>query len=445
MKSMRDCLLHSFQAVVAVGCVLVLCACELERRIPDRLREEIDSLLLQQTERGLFSGAVLVAKEGEILLERGYGYADRIRRIPNTPTTQFRLASTSKLMTRVAVLLEQERGALDMGQRLSAFIPEYPEGDQIKLANLINHTSGIPDLYGEPRYSRASAFMEPIPLEELINLFGERSIAFEPGTRMQYSSPGYVLLAHVVEKSSGVSFEEYLMEHVLKPLGMTSAGHLGFHEPDQPAVGYELLNGDLASTGEMDPTYFRGSGGVFANVRDLYRFYQALYEEDFLSERSMQMYGVGRHFGSIWGFRSGFEPMPSRGIVVIVLSNFFHTPIEDIVAEIMNILLEDDISRQPVEEPAAYVGRYKAPDFDRIEREVRVVLQTEGLGLSIVDSSGDVLEMTLHPWVKDRFLTKIDGRFAGVLVAFDRDVADRVPGVTLDLYGWRIHAQRQDD
>jgi CubicO group peptidase (beta-lactamase class C family) len=248
-----------------------------------------------------------------------------------------------------------------------------------------------------------------------------------------------------VDKSSGNPFEDYLMEELFKPLGMESTGHLGFHESDQPAVGYEFLNGNLASTGEMDPTYFRGSGGVFANVRDLYRFYQALYEEDFLSDRSMQMYGVGRHFGSIWGFRSGFEPMPSRGIVVIVLSNFFHTPIEDIMAEIMNILLEGDIIRQPVKEPAAYVGSFQAPDFDRIEREVRVELQTKGLRLRILDSSGDVLEMTLHPWVKDRFLTRIDSRLAGVLVTFDRDPADRVTGVTLDLYGWRIHAQRKED
>jgi len=442
---MREYLLHVFRAVVAAGGVIVLCACAPAQTTSGRLSKEIDSYLLQLTQQQLFSGAVLVAKEGEIVLERGYGFADCEKRIRNTPATQFRLASTSKLMTRVAVLLEEERGALDVKQRLSAFLPEYPDGDKITLANLINHTSGIPDLFGEPRYSSASAFMEPITVNELVGLFSERSLAFEPGTRVLYSSPGYVLLAHVTEKTSGVPFGEYLKAHVFTPLGMTGAGHLGCHDPDQPATGYELQNGDLASTGEMDPTYFMGSGGVFAGVRDLYRFFQALYEEGFLSERSMREFGAGRHSGRIWGFRSGFEVMPSRGVVVIVLSNFLHAPIEEIMPEIMSILLEDDVSRLPVEEQAVCVGRYWAPDFDRIEREIRVMPGVDGLGLSILDSSGDVLEMTLHPWVKDRYFTKRDGRFTGITVAFERDSTSRVVGVTLDVYGLRIHAERQDD
>jgi CubicO group peptidase (beta-lactamase class C family) len=431
--------------MLAVGSALVVGACNPDATTSERLSDEIDRFLLQEAERGRFSGAVLIAKEGEVLLERGYGFADREERIPNTPATQFRLGSTSKLLTRVAVLLEEERDALDTDQPLSAFFPEYPEGDRITLANLINHTSGIPDLYAEPRYSQASAFMEPITVTELIGLFQELPLAFEPGTQVLYSSPGYVLLSQVVGETSGIPFEEYLEERVFKPLGMEGSGHLGFHAPDQPATGYELQGGDLASTGEMDATYFVGSGGVFSSIRDLYRLYQALYEEDFLSERSMQEFTVGRHLGRIWGFRSCFEPMPSRGIVVIVLSNFFHTPVEAIVPEIMTILLRGDVSTQPVEGMAAYVGRYQAPDFDRIGREIRVVSEVDGLGLSIVDTSGHVLEFALRPWVKDRFFCLADGRFTGLMAAFDRDAAGRIPEVTLDVYGWRIRAARLID
>ena len=287
--------------------------------------------------------------------------------------------------------------------------------------------------------------MEPITVKELVGLFRERSLAFEPGTRVLYSSSGYVLLAHVTETTSGIPFGEYLNAHVFMPLGMTGAGHLGCHDPDQPATGYELQNGNLTRTGEMDPTYFMGSGGVFASVRDLYRFSQALYEENFLSERSMREFGAGRHFGRIWGFRSGFEVMPSRGVVVIILSNFFHAPVEEIVPEIISILLEGDVGNRPIEEPAVYVGRYRAPDFDRIEREIQVMLGADGLSLSVVDSSGDELNMTLHPWIKDCYYTKRDGRFAGIMVVFDRDSTSRVVGVMLDVYGLKIHAERQDN
>ena len=137
--------------------------------------------------------------------------------------------------------------------------------------------------------------------------------------------------------------------------------------------------------------------------------------------------------------------MPSRGLAVIILSNFFHTPIDEILPEIMTTLLEGDVNQQPVEEPATYVGRYQAPDFDRIGREILVVLEADGLCLSIVESSGDVFKVTLHPWVKERFFTKRDGRFAGLMVVFDRDAADRVAGVTLDAYGWRVYAERHED
>ena len=429
---------------VVVG-ILLSGACTPAEMSPKRLSDKIDGFLLQQTERGLFSGSVLVAKEGEILLEKGYGFADREKRIPNTAITQFRLGSVSKLMTRVAVLLEEERGALNVGQHISAFLPEYPEGDKITLANLINHTSGIPDLYAEPRYSEASAFMEPISKPELIGLFAELPLEFEPGTRVLYSSAGYVLLSHVVEETAGIPFEEYLERRVFNPLGMAGSGHIGFHAPDHPAFGYEMQGGSLDSTGEMVPIYFLGSGGVFASVRDLYRFYQGLYEEDFLSERSMQEFTVGRHVGSIWGFRACFEPMPSRGIAVIVLSNFFHAPIEEIVREIMTILLEGDVIGRPVEELAEYVGRYQATDFDRIGREIRVVSETDGLDLFVVDTSGQVLEVALRPWVKDRFFGVVDGQFTGLMVAFDRDEPDRITGVTFDAYGSSICAKRLDD
>jgi len=153
----------------------------------------------------------------------------------------------------------------------------------------------------------------------------------------------------------------------------------------------------------------------------------------------------GRHVGRIWGFRAGFEPMPSRGIVVIVLSNFFHAPIEAIMPEIMTILLEGDVIGRPAEELGEYVGRYQAPDFDRIGREIRVVSEADGLGLYLVDTSGQVLEVALRPWVKDRFFCMLDGQFTGLMVAFDRDGPYRFPGLTLDAYGCTIHAKRFDD
>jgi len=152
----------------AVAFILLLCT---PGHAPTQdLGTEIDELLVQYLERGVFSGAVWVAKEGEVLLRKGYGFADRGRRVPNTPRTQFRLASTSKLLTRVAVFLEAERGAVSVEERLSTFFPGYPEGDSITLAHLINHTSGIPEIYSHPRFADGAAFTAAITMAELIQL-----------------------------------------------------------------------------------------------------------------------------------------------------------------------------------------------------------------------------------------------------------------------------------
>ena len=172
MKIMRDCLLEKFLIMIAVGCVLVVHACSSAERTSDQLTEEIDNLLLQQTETGQFSGAVFIAKGGEVLLEKGYGFADRIQKIPNTPKTQFQLASVSKLITRVSVLLENERGALNTGQCLSDFFPEYPDGDRIKLSYLINCIIGNECTIEMPEVN--SSQNENSWLKGFMNIFKEK-------------------------------------------------------------------------------------------------------------------------------------------------------------------------------------------------------------------------------------------------------------------------------
>jgi len=420
----------------AVAFILLLCT---PGHAPTQdLGTEIDELLVQHLERGVFSGAVWVAKEGEVLLRKGYGFADRGRRVPNTPRTQFRLASTSKLLTRVAVFLEAERGAVSVEERLSTFFPGYPEGDSITLAHLINHTSGIPEIYSHPRFADGAAFTAAITMAELIQLIQELPLASNPGTEIRYSSPGYTLLSQVVERTSGSPFSEYLKDRVFTPIGMDDSGHLGFDEPSQPATGYVLESDTLVRAGEQNPTYFLGSGGVFASVRDLYRLYQALYEEGFLSDRSMQDFTPGRHFGSLWGYRSAFEPIPARGTVVILLSNLWHTPVEEISAEIMTILLEGDVVARRTEALTEYTGRFRGPDFDRIGMEIHVIMERDGLKLRLDYIPGETMELSLLPESRDRFLTKRDGQFTGIIVDFERAGNGTIEGLVFDANGWRV-------
>jgi CubicO group peptidase (beta-lactamase class C family) len=381
---------------------------------------------------------VLVAKEGELLLQKGFGFADREWKEPNTPRTQFRLASTSKLLTRVALFLEAEKGALSVDDPLSKFLPDYPNGDRVSLSNLLNHTSGIPDFYNHPQYSDGIDFTTPITIVELMDRLKEFPLAFDPGTQIRYSNSGYVLLSQVVETTSGIPFSEYLKDRVFSPIGMEDSGHLGFDEPAHPATGYVLDSDTLVRAGEEDPTYYLGSGGVFASVGDLFSFYQALYEDGFLSEPSMRGFTPGRHFGSLWGFRSAFEPVPTRGTVVILLSNLWHAPVEEISSEIMTILFEGDVIEQRADALTEYAGRFRGPDFDRIGAEIRVFIEGDGLRLRLSQVPGETMEMSLLPESRDRFLTMRDGQFTGIIVDFERDDEGEVQGLVFDAYGWSV-------
>jgi len=409
------------------------------------LDDRIDALLTRYEDRGLFTGAVVIAKNGELLLEKGYGLANRDRGVANTPDTPFQIASTSKLITRVAVLLEADRGALDVNDTLSTHVPDFPNGDRITLAYLIHNTSGIPDLYNDERFSHASAFAGPITAAELLDLFKELTPAFEPGTRFGYSSPGYVLLGRVVEQTSGQAFGPYLEEHLFQPLGMTRSGHLGFAAPSEAATGYVRDGRRLVPAPDVDPDFMLGAGGVVSSVRDMYRFYQGLYEKRLLTERSMKVFTDGLHYGHNRGFRSGFVAMPSHGLAVIVMSNLDETPMEELVPEILTILLEGDVGDLDASGFGDYLGDYRSGPFDRIDSDIRVRRDRSGLNVTIDFSTGDIMELSLRPETGDRFFTTRDGEFTSMTVTFDRDEGGQVVGLTLDHCGWVIPATRLAD
>ena len=130
--------------------------------------------------------------------------------------------------------------------------------------------------------------------------------------------------------------------------------------------------------------------------------------------------------------------MPPRGIVVIVLSNLLHSPVEDISAEIMTLLLEEDVIARQTEELTEYVGRFRGPDLDRIGMEIHLMMEPDGLKLELMHIPGETMELALLPESRDRFLTKRDGQFTGIIVDFERADNGEIEGLVFDAYGWRV-------
>jgi CubicO group peptidase (beta-lactamase class C family) len=311
-----------------------------------------DQYLTTWAKQGRFSGTVLLAKGGKVLLRKSYGMANYELGAPSTPETVYRIGSITKSFTGLAVLQLEERGLLKVSDPARKYVPEIPAawGD-FTIHQLLCHMSGIPDWMNAKAYSD---FGNPNHIENALKEYADKPMVNKPGEVLRYSNSGYALLGRIIEKVSGKSYEEYLTENILRPAGME---HTAIdHTPDlvpHRANGYRwdgeaVIN---APTGDPDHTY--AAGALRSTVDDMYRFDRALKEgklfSNAITSKAWTGYGhwvapppfpaeaeygygwmTGQEFGHRYvghggwvnGFVSQFNRYPDDDAVLIVLWNF---------------------------------------------------------------------------------------------------------------------------
>src|SRR5260221_6309400 len=166
-----------------------------------------------------FMGTVLVARDGNVILSKGYGSANLEWEIPNAPNTKFRLGSITKQFTAASILLLEERGKLKTDDLVKKYMPDAPAAwDKITIFHLLTHTSGIPSFTSFPDYrSREAA---PITPEKLVEWFRDKPLDFQPGEKWMYNNSAYVLLGYLIEKISGQTYSDFLHQNIFTPPGM---------------------------------------------------------------------------------------------------------------------------------------------------------------------------------------------------------------------------------
>ena len=253
---------------------------ELIAALGKRLQEEVAA--------DKFAGAVLVAKNGKPIFAEAYGLADREHNIPNTLTTRFSIGSMNKMFTGVATMQLAQAGKLKLDDPLGKYLTNYPNKElaaKVTIGELLTNTGGTGDIWG-PDYDKHR--LELRTLQDYINLYGDRPLRFEPGSRWEYSNYGFILLGAVIEKVSGESYYDYVREHIYIPAGMNSTDS----EPEDPAranhsIGYTKM-GTGPGTDAWHPTTgtlsYRGTsaGGGYSTVGDLLAFANALRDNKLL-------------------------------------------------------------------------------------------------------------------------------------------------------------------
>jgi CubicO group peptidase (beta-lactamase class C family) len=235
-------------------------------------------------------GAVLVARGGQVLLRKGYGLADPEGRIPVRPDTVFCIGSNAKPFTAAAILRLEQAGRLRVQAPLTDFFDPVPaDKRKITLHHLLTHSSGLGEYHDRPGEGGDFAIMTR---DEAVRRILAQNLRFGPGTGSAYSNSGFTLLAVVIEKVSGRTYEQFLREQIFEPAGMADTGFYGEKRWDARRLahgaGPEKL-GDNSPPSWPGVTWaLKGGGGIVSTVGDQYRWHRALCGDELLSKASKE-------------------------------------------------------------------------------------------------------------------------------------------------------------
>jgi CubicO group peptidase (beta-lactamase class C family) len=308
------------------------------------LRKRLDEVVAAD----LFSGAVLVAKDGKPVFAQAYGLADREKKTPNTLKTRFRIGSMNKMFTAVATLQLVQNGKLDLKAPFGNYLTDYPNKDvasKVTIEHMLSHTGGMGNIFG-PDFNKNRLDLKT--LHDYVKLYGNRGPEFEPGSRWQYSNYGFLLLGVIVEKVSGQNYYDYVRDHIFKPAGMiATASEPEDQEVVDRSVGYMRPSGaDWQRNTDTLPYRGTSAGGGYSTVEDLLKFATALQTNKLLKPQYTEMLTTGKvetpnggkyaygfldatingtrcfgHGGGAPGMNGELKICPGPGYVVAVLAN----------------------------------------------------------------------------------------------------------------------------
>lgn len=307
-----------------------------------------DQHIRSLVDAGLFSGSVLVATHGQILLRRGYGMSNTTTH--NTATTRFRIASLTKQFTATLILRLHEQGRLNIDDGICNYIEACPPAwGQVTIRHLLSHSSGIPDYteYRDFDATQATATTR----EALIARFREQPLQFTPGSNFKYSNSGYVLLGAILEYVTGTPFDELLRAEITAPLGLNDTAYDHSRIGSDPLLAQGWLRRGVPADA-IDSSTLDTAGALYSTIDDLFRWDRALAEGRMLRPETLALmrtpqvkrYGLGvmlyplgnmnavHHDGMASGTRTFLGVFPDNDITVIILSNFETIDVQGIAA-----------------------------------------------------------------------------------------------------------------
>lgn len=344
---------------------------------PNTVRSRLARYIEPYLDQMDFSGVILIAKGDDVIAQKAYGYANLRTRKANTIATKFRVASLTKTFTAAAIMMLIERGKIKLSDPLSRFFAAFPNGQNIKVEHLLLHKSGVGSL-DEPRH-----YTTCFTTTQLVEEIGRVKLEFLPGTNENYSNSGYDLLAAIIEKVSGESFERFLRTNIFNPLKMNDSGSVCSPSLlSNLATGY-VTGGRARSIEQVASSELTapGSGSVYSTAQDIMKWLRAVKSNRLFDiEKFPYPYGWGlrdysgskliEQSGLVEGFNSYMALYRADDLLVVFLSNIQSGLFNRVPRDLRAVILggeyskPDDLRPFPVSasDLAQIAGQYVSKD-----------------------------------------------------------------------------------
>lgn len=352
-------------------------------------RAMLDSLFDTLSEHDKSMGTLYVSKGGETVYERSIGFRSMsgATKTPSDANTRYRIGSITKTFTAVLVMQLVEEGLLTEETRLATYYPDIPNADKITIAHLLQHRSGLFNFTNSPEFP--TYMVQGKTRDEMIAMFNQIAIDFEPGSAFNYSNTGYVLLGYILEDITGISYADLVKTRIADEIGLENTYLGGAIDPSKSEANSFLLLDDWIPAPIFDARVPAAAGAIVSTASDLATFFRALVKGALVETESLNKmtqfvdnfgYGLFRipfhdhigygHNGSIDAFNSTMAYMPDSDLIAVYLTNGGSFSINTVLIAALSANYDMDFT-QPVfttlevseEQLQKYVGEYSSEAF----------------------------------------------------------------------------------
>ncbi len=458
--------LQSFKTRIAAAILIVFsvaATAQTKKSPAPAMTTEFDKLLSEQFKPDETGCAALVAVKGQVVYRKAFGMANLELNVAMKPEMVFRVGSITKQFTAVAILQLMEQGKLSLQDEITKFIPDYPtHGYKITVEHLLTHTSGIKSYTNVPEFGDYRR-QDKKP-EEVIKIFRNQPMEFAPGTKWNYNNSGYFILGYIIEKVSGLTYQEYIDKNIFKPLGMSSS----LYGSDTKIVknrasGYQPGSDGVENADMISMSLPYAAGSIQSTVDDLFKWNQALhsykllkketldkaFKEYILSDGKGTSYGYGwmlkqlqgrptiEHGGAINGFLCNAIYLPQQDVFVAVFSNNNAKSPDLVSLKMAAIAIEKPVNMNEIKIDATLLDNY-AGVYENSEG-VKRTISKEGNQLYSQRQGSQRLE--IKPNGRDSFF--FDNSLT--VITFSRDAAGKITEAVTDDRGQKVTWKKTDE